>query len=72
MTPIHVSDYMCKTEFVRWRKNHRKSRINKKWHKRYGAIARCKGVAYNVAGMGIVMCPCVKAALDCEMERKRA
>lgn len=42
---VQVSRFICDgPQFVRWRKSHRKSRINKKWHKRYGAIfTTCPG-----------------------------
>jgi hypothetical protein len=35
---LTVSKHICKPPlFLRWRRNHRRARINKKWHKRYGA-----------------------------------
>ncbi len=60
---IVVNRYLCKVEFVRWRKSHRKSRINKKWHKKYGAIWRCKGMCFNLQGHTLVMCPCTHAEM---------
>lgn len=57
------SIHLCRPEFVRWCKNHRKKRINKKWHKKYGAIYACKGHAYQVAGVGVVACPCILSKL---------
>lgn len=46
--PVKVNEYACElTTFLRWKKNHKKSRINKKWHKRYGAVYKtCPGVVY--------------------------
>lgn len=48
--PIIVNQYACEgPKFLRWRKSHRRSRINKKWHKKYGAIYKpCPGVWYEV------------------------
>lgn len=57
-----LNPYMCDMRFVRWRKKHRRSRINKKWQKRYGAIMECKGVAYNLGGT-VHACPCIVKAL---------
>lgn len=61
---VYIEKCMCKTEFIRWRKSHKRSRINKKWHKRYGAIYACKGVAYNMKGIGLICCPCFKREMD--------
>ena len=63
-----TSQYMCETPaFIRWKRNHRKSRINKKWHKKYGAVmSKCKGVAWQI-GMNLYTCPCMTAALKKEM-----
>ena len=79
---IVVYHFLCKPEFIRWRRQHRKSRINRKWQKRYGAVVACKGVCYEVnlpsiadlwsnrrlTTKKIVMCPCIKAALDRELK----
>jgi hypothetical protein len=46
--PIIVDRYICKPEFIRWRRKHRKARINKKWRKKYGAVIACKGVGYEM------------------------
>ena len=56
-TPIFLSNYLCTYEFAGWRKNHRRSRINKKWHKKYGSIRKCPGKAVQVAGLGLACCP---------------
>lgn len=65
---LTVSRYLCKTEFSHWRRPHRKKRIAKKWRKRYGAVMKpCPGVAYQIAGMGVVSCPCIAAKI-CEVE----
>ena len=53
-----VDPHLCQMEFVGWKKSHRRSRINKKWHKRYGPIMRCRGYAYNISGR-LACCPCV-------------
>ena len=67
-TKVSVNRYLCNGgKFVRWKRSHRKSRINKKWHKRYGMIlSKCSGVCYEVQGIGMVMCPCVEAQLKKE------
>lgn len=57
--PVKVSRYLCQPEFAGWLKSHRRSRINKKWHKRYGPRLRCKGRAYQI-GDTFVVCPCVE------------
>lgn len=59
-----VDRWICTpARFVRWRRKHRKSRINKKWQKRYGPVLEtCKGVAYNVGGT-MLACPCMANAL---------
>ena len=55
---ITVDRHLCERKFIRWVKSHKKARINKKWHKKYGYISRCEGHAYEVRGMGLVCCPC--------------
>lgn len=57
---IVVDRWICTPPtFVRWKRKHRKSRINKKWQKRYGAVMQpCKGVSYNMSGT-ILVCPCM-------------
>lgn len=64
---VMVSHYLCEPpRFLRWRRNHRKSRINKKWHKRYGAVySACPGKAYQLGGR-LMVCPCVWDALQKE------
>ena len=58
------SPYLCDSpKFLRWRKSHRKARINKKWHKRYGyETTTCPGVAYQMGRQ--LMCPCVVAQME--------
>lgn len=67
---ICVNPYLCSNEFVRWVRNHRRSRINKKWHKRYGMITRCSGSdrAYRVGDM-VVCCPCLGKKIQEESQR---
>lgn len=61
------NSHLCQMEFVRWRKTHRKSRINKKWRKRYGAVLACKGHGYQMAG-SVVGCPCFVKRLRDEID----
>lgn len=49
--------HLCRPQFVKWNKRHRRSRINRKWQKRYGALVRCDGVAYKVEDT-LLVCPC--------------
>ena len=65
-----------KSKFVRWAKTHKRRRIAKKWHKRYGPIMGCLGVMFDVAAMDffgkktprqLLCCPCFKAMLDKEI-----
>lgn len=56
--PYFVNQYLCEVKHVRFRRNHRKTRINKKWHKKYGAITRCVANPKEIKGMGFFMCPC--------------
>lgn len=67
---INIRVSLCEVpSFVRWKRNHRKSRINKKWHKRYGAEMKyCKGVAYRV-GREFFVCPCMNELLKKELEK---
>jgi len=44
--PVYVNKHLCQMVFVRWRRSHRKSRINKKWQKKYGAVCVCSGHGY--------------------------
>lgn len=61
---VYVERYLCDRPFLRWVKNHRKKRIAKKWRKKYGAIyGMCPGKAFQIAGMGLVVCPCANAVL---------
>lgn len=62
---ITESRYICESpRFLRWRRNHRKSRLNRKWHKKYGAVmTTCPGVYYEVRGQGLIMCPHAVRAL---------
>jgi len=67
---VTISRMLCQQEFVRWRKSHRKARINKKWHKRYGPVTVCKGHGYQVAGIGIVGCPCFVNKLRAQLSAR--
>lgn len=61
---VTVQRHLCQTKFLRWARTHRRSRINKKWRKKYGpVIAPCPGFAFEIAGMGLLVCPCVAAKL---------
>lgn len=59
-----VCRWLCDPpKFIRWKRKHRKARINKKWQKRYGAVYEyCKGVAWNACG-NLHVCPCMANAL---------
>ncbi len=60
---LTVDPHLCQVTFVRWRKNHRKARINKKWHKKYGYVSECKqDSVYQVMGR-LIGCPCMIAKL---------
>ena len=65
---VLVDPNICEKVFVRWLKSHRKSRINKKWHKKYGATIKCNGVAFEVNGIGLVCCPHFKQLMDKEIK----
>ena len=56
---LHRDRYLCQPRFVRWKKTHRKSRIRKKWRKKYGAVTACAGYAYEMKGIGVIACPCM-------------
>lgn len=62
---VILINYICDSpKFIKYKKNHRKSRINKKWHKKYGAIyEECQGKAYEVFGE-FYCCPHYKAKLE--------
>lgn len=62
---VIVDRHLCQVEFVRWRRQHRKARINKKWQKRYGAIYACSGVAWCLGHL-YLLCPCAMAALEAD------
>lgn len=61
---IIVSKSLCMKTFIRFRRNHRKARINKKWHKKYGAISTCESKTAEMLNGTIIMCPCRKRELD--------
>lgn len=74
--PISVSSYICEYPFLYWKANktHRRSRIRKKWLKRYGRTAiygPCPGKAFKLRGMGLVVCPHIKAELDKTTEKMK-
>lgn len=56
---IIVDKYLCQVTFIRFKKSHRKSRINKKWHKRYGIITACVNDKAFKVGNKILVCPCM-------------
>lgn len=62
---VVVSGSMCEPPtFLRWKRSHRRSRINKKWHKKYGAVMKpCPGRAFQLPGCKLVVCPHVNAML---------
>jgi len=61
--PVHCEKYFCKTTFAGWRRTHKKSRIAKKWRKKYGATYKCFGHAVRFNGT-LVVCPCVMKEID--------
>ena len=67
--PVMVSKYICYFAVAKQRRTHHRSRINKKWKKRYGFHeTACSGKAYQVNGT-MVVCPHVKAQLDKELKK---
>jgi len=56
---IYINPSLCQVQFIRWRKNHKKSRINKKWHKRYGFISKCVNEKAFKMGNNLYLCPCL-------------
>lgn len=56
---VFENDFICELKFVRWARTHRKKRIREKWKKRYGPIMACKGVAYKINKIGLMVCPCM-------------
>lgn len=62
MLAIKITAFPCNMEFVRWRRRHRKRRIDNKWRKKYGAVQRCKNVTVR-AGNTIFTCQCVLAKI---------
>lgn len=56
-------------KFVRWRKTHRKKRINKKFKKKYGAIYACDRKCYVIGGY-IYCCNCVLQEFKKELREK--
>lgn len=62
---ITVDAHLCEYPCLGQAKRHRKSRINRKWLKRYGVKSGpCPGKCYEIRGMGLLMCPHIKAELD--------
>jgi hypothetical protein len=61
---VVVSPHICDSPmFVRWVKTHKRPRIAKKWHKRFGAVmSRCPGKAFEV-GNRLLVCPHVMTEL---------
>lgn len=58
-----VDPILCRHEFLRFRRTHRRPRIAKKW-RRFGVINKpCPGVGYRLAGMHC-LCPHAADALD--------
>lgn len=68
--PVVVSSSSCVREFVGWRRTNRNNRIARKWRKRYGAVTRCKGMAYMVGGR-LFCCPCGWAKVKAEMTKHK-
>lgn len=71
--PFRISNYICEPPtFVRWKRSHRKARINKKWHKLHGPVtSTCRGVAYRMGGE-MIACPCAMLKIRTEYaERKK-
>jgi len=63
--PVVVSWFICEVpRFIRWKRNHRRSRINKKWHRKYGTVmTTCRGACWRV-GKCFVVCPHFKGLLE--------
>lgn len=61
---IIVSKSLCIRMFIGYKRNHRKARINKKWHKRYGMKTKCEVEICEMNNGSLVMCPCRKRELD--------
>lgn len=55
---VAIRPLLCDSPaFLRWKRNHRRSRINKKWHKKYGGVySKCPGKGINVFGF-LYLCP---------------
>lgn len=60
---VVVDKFLCRTDRLVQRRTHRKSRINKKWRKKYGFDSVCKGHTV-IIGRDARVCPHVKAKLD--------
>lgn len=65
--PVVVTD--CQPVFDKWRRRHRKRRIDKKWKARYGYVTRCvhAGTMYTCFKK-LVVCKCtekkIREAID--------
>ncbi len=71
--PVYANSLLCDGgKFLRWRKNHRKSRINKKWHKKYGfEVTQCSNPAFRV-GDKLIVCPHAMRELEKTIGARRA
>jgi len=70
ITQIVVNKYLCMSTFIRFRRNHRKKRVNKKWHKKYGAITKCESTVLQRHDGTLIMCPCRKTELDTAIKKQ--
>lgn len=69
---VTVTRFLCERPYLGQARTHRKSRINKKWRKRYGIkLGPCPGKEFSVRGMGFFVCPHVMAELEKIEELKK-
>jgi len=59
---VYVDHFLCQPDEIRQRRTNRKSRINKKWRKKYGIERICHGRSYIFSG-NAHMCPHFHAKL---------
>ena len=48
---VYVDPFLCQNDEIRQRRTNRKSRINKKWRKKYGLVTICRGHTFMVGPM---------------------
>lgn len=67
---VHVHPALCKVEFIRQRKTHRKARIRKKYRKKFGCIYECRAKEAKQIGRNLYVCPHIFEALKKECEQR--